>query len=224
MFSMVSTPSKGLTRKGVTFQQTFLEDLSLPLVDAERRPSVESVAWSEAWQLDATTNFNDIEREEDLEEAEREMEARNNAIRNSGRTAADSTADELEDSIVHEPERIVASPPVVKQTASKDYVTVRKADVSSVRDAQGRTKENAVVPRASPATESLADSDRTGSEVRGSTCLCTSVFVARRPFNHPLCKAACAPILSLSYLSVKRSEGFGNVTREIRHLLRGDPV
>jgi hypothetical protein len=203
MFSMISTPSKGLTRKGVTFQQTFLEDLSLPPVDAERRPSVESVAWSEVWHLDATTSFSDMEREEDLEEAEREMKARNNAMRNSGRTAADSTAEELEDRIVREPERIVAAPPVVVQREPKHEVTVRKADVRTVREAQGTAKAQAVVPPALSATESLADSEGTGSEVRGSTRLRTSLFAASRPFNPPPCMQGGVCIYSsLSYLCV----------------------
>lgn len=216
---MVSSPSKGLTRKGVTFQETFLEDLSLPPIDPERRPSVESVAWSEAWHLDATTSFNDIEREEDLEEAEREMEARNNAIRNSGRVAADSTADELEDRIVRQPERIVATRPVVDQGAPHNGA-VRKADVSSVRDAQGTAKAKAVVPPARSATESLAGSEGTGSEVRGSTSLRTSDFAVE---SSTLQGGVCT-YSPLRYLSVERCEGFGNVTREIRHLFRGVPV
>ena len=74
MFSMFSVPGNGAVRKGLAVQQTFIEDLSAPLIVRKGRPSIESVAWSEAWNLDATKTYEDVEREEDLDEAERSLE------------------------------------------------------------------------------------------------------------------------------------------------------
>lgn len=76
MFSMFSVPGgSGAVRKGLAVQQTFVEDLSMPItINRKARPSIESVAWSEAWNLDATHTYEDVEREEDLEEAERSLD------------------------------------------------------------------------------------------------------------------------------------------------------
>lgn len=84
MFSMFSIPGNGAVRKGLAVQQSFLEDLSAPVVIKRKaRPSIESVAWSEAWNADATMTYDDIEREEDLEAAERALEDQENSERSA---------------------------------------------------------------------------------------------------------------------------------------------
>ncbi|GAQ83494.1 hypothetical protein KFL_001500240 [Klebsormidium nitens] len=84
MFSMFSIPGNGAVRKGLAVQQSFLEDLSAPVpINRKARPSFESVAWSEAWNADATMTYDDIEREEDLEAAERALEDQDNSERSA---------------------------------------------------------------------------------------------------------------------------------------------